>query len=90
MTSNIGSHLISERIEKSGGKMDEETYRQLQDQLLEQLRKTIRPEFLNRIDDIVVFHPLDESHIRSIVDIQLKRVYRMLERNKVKLSVSDT
>jgi ATP-dependent Clp protease ATP-binding subunit ClpB len=89
MTSNIGSHLISERIEKSGGKMDEETYRQLQDQLLEQLRKTIRPEFLNRIDDIVVFHPLDESHIRSIVDIQLRRVYRMLERNKVKLSVSD-
>jgi ATP-dependent Clp protease ATP-binding subunit ClpB len=89
MTSNIGSHLISERIEKSGGKMNDEAYRSLQDQLLEQLRKTIRPEFLNRIDDIVVFHPLDETHIRSIVDIQLKRVHRMLEKNKVSLSVSD-
>lgn len=89
MTSNIGSHLISEEIEKSGGEMDEETYRDLQAQLLEQLRKTIRPEFLNRIDDVVVFHPLDQSHIRQIVDIQLKRVEKMLGRNKVSLSISD-
>ena len=89
MTSNIGSHLISEKIEKTGGEMDDETYRTLQDKLLEQLRKTIRPEFLNRIDDVVVFHPLDQSHIRQIVDIQLKRVEKMLGRNKVSLSVSD-
>jgi len=89
MTSNIGSHLISEQIEKSGGEMDDETYRNLQDKLLEQLRKTIRPEFLNRIDDVVIFHPLDQSHIRQIVDIQLKRVEKMLGRNKVKLSVPD-
>jgi ATP-dependent Clp protease ATP-binding subunit ClpB len=89
MTSNIGSHLISEKLEKTGSGLDDETYRKLQDQLLEQLRKTIRPEFLNRIDDIVIFHPLNETHIRSIVDIQLKRVYRMLEKNKVTLSVSD-
>lgn len=89
MTSNIGSHLISEEIEKSGGEMDEETYRDLQAQLLEQLRKTIRPEFLNRIDDVVVFHPLDQRHIRQIVDIQLKRVEKMLGRNKVSLTISD-
>lgn len=89
MTSNIGSHLISEKIEKSGGEMDDETYRNLQDKLLEQLRKTIRPEFLNRIDDVVVFHPLDQSHIRQIVDIQLRRVEKMLGRNKVSLSVTD-
>ncbi|MFO7846156.1 MAG: ATP-dependent chaperone ClpB, partial [Balneolaceae bacterium] len=73
MTSNIGSHLISDEIEKSGGEMDEDTYLELQNKLLERLRKTIRPEFLNRIDDVVVFHPLDKSHIRDIVDIQLKR-----------------
>lgn len=89
MTSNIGSHLISEEIEKSGGKMDENTYMELQNKLLERLRKTIRPEFLNRIDDVVVFHPLDETHIREIVDIQLKRIHRMLEKNKVTLHVSD-
>ena len=89
MTSNIGSHLISEEIEKSGGEMDEATYMELQDKLLERLRKAIRPEFLNRIDDIVVFHPLDRIHIREIVDIQLKRIHKMLDRNKVTLNVPD-
>jgi len=89
MTSNIGSHLISEEIEKSNGEMDESTYRKLQDRLLEQLRKTIRPEFLNRIDDIVIFHPLDQRHIRQIVDIQLRRVEKLLGKNRVTLSVSD-
>lgn len=89
MTSNIGSHLISEEIEKSGGEMDDETYTELQDRLFEQLKKTIRPEFLNRIDDVVVFHPLDQRHIRQIVDIQLKRVEKMLAKNKVSVSVSE-
>jgi len=89
MTSNIGSHLISEEIEKSGGDMDETTYLELQNKLMDQLRKTIRPEFLNRIDDVVVFHPLDKSHIREIVDIQLRRIDKMLDRNKVTLHVSD-
>jgi ATP-dependent Clp protease ATP-binding subunit ClpB len=89
MTSNIGSHLISEEIEKSGGEMDDETYSELQNKLLDQLRKTIRPEFLNRIDDIVVFHPLDRSHIREIVDIQLRRLDDMLRKNHVTLTVSD-
>jgi len=89
MTSNIGSHLISEEIEKSGGKMDNDTYLELQNKLMERLRKTIRPEFLNRIDDVVVFHPLDETHIREIVDIQLRRVDKMLARNNVTLHVSD-
>jgi ATP-dependent Clp protease ATP-binding subunit ClpB len=89
MTSNIGSHLISEEIERSNGEMDESTYRKLQDQLLEQLRKTIRPEFLNRIDDVVIFHPLDRQHIRQIVDIQLRRVEKLLGKNRVTLSVSD-
>ncbi|MEX0646436.1 MAG: ATP-dependent chaperone ClpB [Balneolaceae bacterium] len=89
MTSNIGSHLISEEIEKSGGSLDDGSYLKLQNTLLEQLRKTIRPEFLNRIDDIVVFHPLDEQHIRRIVDVQLKRVNKLLEKNHVRLSLSD-
>ena len=89
MTSNIGSHLISEQIEKTGGDMDESLYRKLQDQLLEQLRRTIRPEFLNRIDDVVIFHPLDQRHIRSIVDIQLQRIDKMLSKNRVAISIPD-
>src|SRR5690625_6897243 len=53
------------------------------------MRKTIRPEFLNRIDDVVVFHPLDQRHIRLIVDIQLKRVDELLAKNNVKLTVPE-
>lgn len=90
MTSNIGSHLISNEIEKSGGDMSDEKYEELQNKLIDQLKKTIRPEFLNRVDDTIVFHPLDQSHIRAIVDIQLKRVHQMLAKNQVTLDVPDT
>ncbi|MEX0607794.1 MAG: ATP-dependent chaperone ClpB [Balneolaceae bacterium] len=89
MTSNIGSHLISNEIEKSGGEMTDEKYEELQNKLIDQLKKTIRPEFLNRVDDTIVFHPLGKEHIRSIVDIQFKKVHVMLSRNNVKLDVPD-
>jgi ATP-dependent Clp protease ATP-binding subunit ClpB len=89
MTSNIGSHLISEKIEETGGDFSNEVYRELQDQLMDRLKKKIRPEFLNRVDDIIIFHPLNKEHIRAIVDIQLKRVYQMLEQRNVKLTITD-
>ncbi len=89
MTSNIGSHLISDKIEETGGEFTEEVYSKLQDQLMEQLKKQIRPEFLNRVDDVIVFHPLEKEHIREIVDIQLRRVHKMLDKKDIKLSVSD-
>ncbi|MEX0844146.1 MAG: ATP-dependent chaperone ClpB [Balneolaceae bacterium] len=89
MTSNIGSHLISNEIEKSGGEMTDEKYTELQNKLFDQLKQTIRPEFLNRVDDTIVFHPLGKEHIRSIVDIQLRRVHEMLGKNQVKLDVPD-
>lgn len=89
MTSNIGSHLIVQEMEKSNGELNEEQYKELQNKLIEQLRKTIRPEFLNRVDDIIVFHPLDRAHIRSILDIQLKHVHALLAKNKVELVVPD-
>ena len=56
---------------------------------MDQLKKQIRPEFLNRVDDIIVFHPLEKQHIRRIVDIQLKRVHKMLDKKDVKLSIPD-
>jgi ATP-dependent Clp protease ATP-binding subunit ClpB len=89
MTSNIGSHLISEEIEKGKGDVGDAVYANLQNKLMEQLKKAIRPEFLNRIDDVVIFHPLGREHIRRIVDIQLQRVYTMLRKNNVKLNVTD-
>ncbi len=90
MTSNIGSHLIVNEMEKSGGELSDEQYVDLQNQLIDQLKRTIRPEFLNRVDDITVFHPLGKQHIRSIVDIQLKRVHQLLSKSNVSLTVPDT
>jgi ATP-dependent Clp protease ATP-binding subunit ClpB len=89
MTSNIGSHLISEKIEETGGNFSDEVYNNLQDKLMDQLKKQIRPEFLNRVDDIIVFHPLSKEHIRDIVDIQLKRVHIMLGKRDVKMNITE-
>ncbi len=89
MTSNIGSHLISEKIEETGGEFTDVVYNELQNKLMDQLKKTIRPEFLNRVDDVIIFHPLTKEHIRSIVDIQLERVYKMLEKKDIRLNVTD-
>jgi ATP-dependent Clp protease ATP-binding subunit ClpB len=91
MTSNIGSHIIQKKIEELKGKtMSDEMHDELHEQLMDMLKQTIRPEFLNRIDDVIVFHPLSREHVRSIVDIQLERVYNMLAKNKIKIQINDT
>ncbi len=90
MTSNIGSQEIRRKIEESGGNVSEDDQIRLQSRLLEILKQTIRPEFLNRIDDIIVFHPLGKEQIRSIVDIQLKRVDAMLQKKQIALRVDDS
>jgi ATP-dependent Clp protease ATP-binding subunit ClpB len=90
MTSNIGSHLIQQKIEATGGELGWDDYSELQKMLMDNLRQVIRPEFLNRVDDTIVFHPLGREHIRKIVDIQLARVHKLLGHNKIKLHVPDT
>lgn len=89
MTSNIGSHLIQQAVEGTDGELTDERYEKLQVELMQQLRQNVRPEFLNRVDEVVVFHPLSKKHIRAIVDIQLKRVHLLLEKNKVQLLIGD-
>ncbi len=90
MTSNIGSHLIQQKMDETGGELDWDDYIELQKMLMDNLRQVIRPEFLNRVDDTIVFHPLGREHIRKIVDIQLARVHKLLEHNKIKLHVPDS
>jgi ATP-dependent Clp protease ATP-binding subunit ClpB len=89
MTSNIGSHYIQDKLEFFNEDNVEEMMGELRQQLHELLRKTIRPEFLNRIDEIVLFKPLLKSEIRKIVDIQLVRVQKMLKDKEITLAVSD-
>ena len=89
MTSNMGSSLIRENFEN----MTPETHDQVVDetkvQVLELLKKTIRPEFLNRIDDIIMFTPLNEEEIRKIVTVQLSSVKKMLAQNGIALEFTD-
>ena len=83
MTSNLGSQLIRENEEK--GVSREQTERQV----MELLRQTIRPEFLNRIDETIMFTPLSEREIKEVVGLQIDSIHRMLKQNGIDLRVTD-
>jgi ATP-dependent Clp protease ATP-binding subunit ClpB len=89
MTSNIGSHLITQEMSKLTDENRDRVLADLRSKLMNELRKTIRPEFLNRIDEIVMFEPLNEAHIRHIVDIQIARVRETVEKSGLHLEVTD-
>ncbi len=89
MTSNLGSHLIQDKLEAFDEDNVETFMGELRQQLHDLLRRTIRPEFLNRIDEVVLFKPLSRIEIRKIVDIQLERVQKMLKNKEIILNVSD-
>ncbi len=89
MTSNLGSHLIQEKTEGVGDEEMENVMGTLRHTLTDLLRKTIRPEFLNRVDEVVLFKPLTRSEIRKIVDIQLRYVQKMLAQKEITLEVDN-
>jgi len=89
MTSNMGSSLIRESFEKITPDNREKVIDETRIQVLELLKKSIRPEFLNRIDEIIMFTPLNEEEIRKIVTLQLNSVKKMLANNGVALSFTD-
>lgn len=89
MTSNLGSNLIQERLTSITESNREAVMGELRVKLMELLRQQMRPEFLNRIDDIIVFKPLTETEIRQIVDIQLDKVSRLLRSNGIGFSITN-
>ena len=89
MTSNMGSSLIRENFEKMTDANRSQVVEQTKGQVLELLKKTIRPEFLNRIDEIIMFTPLTEKEIRQIVGLQLNNVKKMLAENGITLEFTD-
>jgi len=90
MTSNMGSEVISDRMEAVEGHLSDAEQQELEEEVLKMLRKRVKPEFLNRIDDIVMFRSLSREHIREIVDIQLRRIQRIAEKNHdLTLALSD-
>ena len=89
MTSNLGSSLIRERFEHLTDANRDEVISRTRDDVMGMLKQTIRPEFLNRIDEIIMFTPLDEEQIRQIVTMQLVGVKKMLAHNGITLEVTD-
>ncbi len=85
MTSNVGSQKILQYRGSSIG----ELYERMRDEVLNELRKTFRPEFLNRIDETIVFHSLREADLKQIVDIQLDRIRERLVERKIQITVTD-
>jgi ATP-dependent Clp protease ATP-binding subunit ClpB len=85
MTSNIGSHRILEYKGSFAG----ESYDRMKSAVLEELRRHFRPEFLNRVDEIIVFHALSEEHLKDIVEIQLAGLRKRLAERHVELELSD-
>ncbi len=88
MTSNLGSHIIQEKLEKLNEHNREEITNQTREQVFDLLKKTIKPEFLNRIDEIIMFQPLTREEVRKIVELQLKNVQKMLEKSGIKLTAT--
>ena len=95
MTSNLGSNFLKGHMGKklgfsSGEKEEkEESFEDIRKMIMDEVKRTFRPEFINRIDEIIVFHPLTPENLSEIVDLMLKKVAGKLERFHVSLNVSD-
>jgi ATP-dependent Clp protease ATP-binding subunit ClpB len=89
MTSNLGSHLIQENLSELNEKNTVEVVDKTRQQVLELLKKHIRPEFLNRIDEKIVFQPLSKQEIMQIVRLQCNQIIAMVKENGIDISVSD-
>ena len=87
MTSNMGSHLIQESFEKY--KDTEEATEKAKEEVLQLLKQTVRPEFINRIDDIVMFTPLTEANIKQIVRFQLNGIIKLVARENIILEATN-
>ena len=89
MTSNIGSHIIQEKFENVNENNIDDITEKTRDEVMTLLRETVRPEFLNRIDEIIMFHPLLKKEIKGIITIQLNELKNRVAENGIQLEFSD-
>jgi ATP-dependent Clp protease ATP-binding subunit ClpB len=89
MTTNIGSTLIQERFEHLTPMNEEEVLENTKSDVFELLRRSVRPEFLNRVDEVIMFRPLSKADIRKIVDIQFKLIQERLEESGIQIEATD-
>ena len=88
MTSNLGSEIIQNNYSDAGNFSDEEIFNRTKEEVYNLLKKTLRPEFLNRIDEVVMFQPLSKREIRGIVKLQLEQLNHLLEQQELKVEFS--
>ncbi|MCB9058635.1 MAG: ATP-dependent chaperone ClpB [Calditrichae bacterium] len=89
MTSNMGAEYIRSVTETTRTENLDKTYEDIKINVMQVLKKSLRPEFLNRIDDIIVFHPLSRQHIREIVKLQFKYVQKILLQKQIEAEISE-
>ena len=86
MTSNLGTSIIGKRTTPGFlQESDEQSYDKMKERVMEEMKRAFRPEFVNRIDDIIVFHPLSEAHIKSIVRLMISRINKQLTEKGIEL-----
>jgi ATP-dependent Clp protease ATP-binding subunit ClpB len=91
MTSNLGSHIIHEKLQADPGPGKQEKgklYQEIEDQVMDLLQRTIRPEFLNRVDEVIMFNPLTMEEIRQIVDIQFRQLQETIAKNHIDIKLT--
>ena len=81
MTSNLGSQLITE--------LEDKDYQIIKERVMDVLKASFKPEFLNRIDDIIIFHPLTREHMKGVVDIQIERLRALLKDRKLNIEITE-
>ena len=89
MTSNIGANIIQDNFAHLTDANAEEVFEKTRNEVMEQLKQFMRPEFLNRVDDIIMFKPLDENQIADIVRMQFRSVQKMLKANDISIDITD-
>jgi len=95
MTSNIGAEMIRRQgslgftLQRDEKETEEKDYEEMRKKLLDSLRKVFRPEFINRLDAVIVFHPLNREHIRRIVNLELEKVAERMAEHDITINASD-
>lgn len=89
MTSNIGSHLIQDRFEQMNERNHAEIEEATRAELFDLLRKTITPEFLNRIDEVIMFTPLTRKDVREVVKLQFNMIMKRIPENRFSIDITD-
>ncbi len=89
MTSNLGAHLILEKSQRIDEHNREEIFREIRQETMALLRQSLKPEFLNRVDEIIVFHSLSREHIKKIVDLQIERIRKQLAEQGLDITITE-